>query len=104
MNILFWDIFLGGSTSPVVDSVGRGMRKSVHTKAQQAFCRVIIDARKKAGLTQTEVADRLGKPQSFIAKIEAGERRVDVIELLAVASVLGVNPETLVSDLRNRLK
>jgi transcriptional regulator with XRE-family HTH domain len=80
------------------------MRKSVHTKAQQAFCRVLTEARKKAGLTQTELAERLDRPQSFVAKIEAGERRVDVIELLALASALGVEPERLVGNLRRELK
>jgi transcriptional regulator with XRE-family HTH domain len=38
-------------------------------------------ARRAAGLTQTEVASLLGKPQSFVAKCESGERRIDVVEL-----------------------
>lgn len=42
-------------------------------------------ARAQAGLTQAEVAMRLGKPQSFVSKCEAGERRIDVIELVAFA-------------------
>ena len=79
------------------------MRKSVHTKAQQAFSRVLTEARKKSGLTQAEVADRLGKPQSFVAKIEAGERRIDVVELLAISSALNVEPEKLISALKNAL-
>jgi transcriptional regulator with XRE-family HTH domain len=46
-------------------------------------------ARKAAGLTQTEVAKRLGKPQSFVAKCESGERRVDVVELARFAKLYG---------------
>ncbi len=46
-------------------------------------------ARKSAGLTQAEAAKRLGKPQSFISKCESGERRLDVIELGALADLYG---------------
>ena len=44
-------------------------------------------AREETGLTQADVARRLGKPQSFVSKCEAGERRVDVVELAAFARV-----------------
>jgi transcriptional regulator with XRE-family HTH domain len=43
---------------------------------------VLIACRKEAGLTQQELADRLGRPQSYIAKVETGERRLDVVELM----------------------
>jgi len=42
-------------------------------------------ARREAGLTQVEVADRLKRPQSFVSKMESGERRVDVVELSDIA-------------------
>jgi hypothetical protein len=42
-------------------------------------------------LTQQQVADRLKRPQSFVAKYEGGERRLDVIEFLAVARTLGAD-------------
>jgi len=53
----------------------------------QAFLKRLIAARKAAKLTQGDVAKLLGKPQSFISKCESGERRVDIIELDAFASV-----------------
>ena len=65
------------------------MRKSLHTKGQRAFCRVMIAARQNAGLTQVQLAKRLRRPQSFVAKIEAGERRVDVTEFLIISEALG---------------
>lgn len=47
------------------------------------------EAREKAGFTQAEAAERLGKPQSFVSKIEQGERRLDVIELKVIADTYG---------------
>jgi transcriptional regulator with XRE-family HTH domain len=51
-----------------------------------------IQARKSAGLTQVGLADRLGRPQSFVSKYERGERRLDVIEFCEVCRALGVDP------------
>jgi transcriptional regulator with XRE-family HTH domain len=56
----------------------RRLDKSVHSAEQAAFCELMIKARKTAGLTQHELAKRLHRPQSFVAKYEGGERRVDV--------------------------
>jgi transcriptional regulator with XRE-family HTH domain len=46
-------------------------------------------ARKEAGLTQEEVAERLGKPQSYVSKVERAERRIDPPELARLAAVYG---------------
>jgi transcriptional regulator with XRE-family HTH domain len=53
---------------------------------------LLTEKRKHAGLTQAFVADRLGKPQSFVSKYETGERRVDVVEFLRLADVIGFDP------------
>ena len=55
-----------------------------------AFLKRLRRARIAAGLSQTEVAGRLGKPQSFVSKCESGERRVDVVELTHFARIYGV--------------
>ena len=55
----------------------------------------LIQAREKAKLTQREAAELLGRPQSYVAKSETGERRVDAIELLQFAAVYKVGIETL---------
>ncbi|HMD75760.1 MAG TPA: helix-turn-helix transcriptional regulator [Terracidiphilus sp.] len=52
----------------------------------------LIQARKSAGLTQVGLADRLGRPQSFVSKYERGERRLDVIEFCEVCHALGIDP------------
>jgi transcriptional regulator with XRE-family HTH domain len=77
----------------------RGIGKSVHSPDQAAFCELMVGARKAAGLTQQALALRLKKLQSFIAKYEGGERRLDVVEFIAVARALGVDPLKLMAAL-----
>ena len=55
----------------------------------RAFLERLRSARHGAGLTQQEVAAKLGKPQSFVSKCESGERRVDVVELERFAEIYG---------------
>jgi transcriptional regulator with XRE-family HTH domain len=75
----------------------RGIDKSVHSPHQAAFCELMIGARKAAGLTQHALALRLKKPQSFVAKYEGGERRLDVVEFVAIARALGADPLKLMA-------
>ncbi len=58
----------------------------------------LIAARKNKGLTQLQVAQALGRPQSFVAKYEGGERRLDVIEFLELAEILEVDPCQLLAQ------
>lgn len=51
-----------------------------------------IQARKSVGLTQVGLAERLGRPQSFVSKYERGERKLDVIEFCEVCRALGIDP------------
>jgi transcriptional regulator with XRE-family HTH domain len=68
------------------------MRKTIHSPASQAFCSLLRAERQKAHLSQEKLAEKLDKPQSFIAKIENGERRVDMVEFLTVAAAIGIDP------------
>jgi transcriptional regulator with XRE-family HTH domain len=63
----------------------------------------MIAARKNAGLTQHDVAKRLRKPQSFVAKYEGGERRIDVVEFIAIMRVIGSDPVRLLRALLRRV-
>ena len=65
------------------------MPKSVRSQQYQLFCQLLIEARLKAGLTQAELAEELGRPQSFVSKLENGERRLDIVEFLEVMRALG---------------
>lgn len=55
----------------------------------------LADARKKAGWTQAELAKLLSKPQSFVSTYEIGQRRVDVLEFVAIATALETDPARL---------
>jgi len=60
---------------------------------------ILEAARKKAGVTQTELAERLGKPQSFVSAYEAGQRRLDLLEFAIVADALGLDASKLSSQI-----
>lgn len=64
----------------------------VHPDQHKVVGRRLAGLRREAGLTQKDVAERLGKPQSFVSSYEAGQRRVDVLELLRISAALGRDP------------
>jgi len=63
------------------------MPKSIYTKEYKRVIERLKKARLEAGLKQIEVARKLGKPQSYISKIERGERRIDITELKKIAEI-----------------
>lgn len=69
------------------------------SQTYEIFQKALIDARQENALTQQEVALRLGKPQSFVSKYESGERRLDVVEFLAVCKALGIEPRTILDKI-----
>lgn len=75
------------------------LTKSVFTPEYAHFATRIVELRKEAGLTQAELAQRLGRPQSYVSKYERSERRLDVVEFLAVARALGTDAASLVAEL-----
>lgn len=75
------------------------MRKSLRSPRHARFQALLISQRKARGLTQGQLAAAMGKPQSFVAKYEGGERRLDVIEFLDVAAAIGFDPAKLLAEL-----
>ena len=71
------------------------MQKSLKSAEYARLIGMLVAARKKAGIRQQPLAVELGKPQSFIAKYEGGERRIDVVEFVAIARALGADPVKL---------
>jgi transcriptional regulator with XRE-family HTH domain len=76
----------------------RGIDKTVHSSDQAAFCALMVAARKQAGPTQHELARRLKKFQSFVAKYEGGERRIDVVEFVTIVRAIGSDPIKLLRE------
>ena len=74
---------------------GQRLRKTLRSADHDALVATLKDARDQAGLTQQQLADRLGRPQSFVAKYENGERRVDLIEFVALSAALNADPMRL---------
>jgi transcriptional regulator with XRE-family HTH domain len=68
------------------------MTKSVFTDAYRSLVESLRRARTEAGVSQTELAGRLSKPQQFVSQVELGVRRIDVIEFYAIMKALGVDP------------
>ena len=66
--------------------------KTLRSREHRALCAVLVATRREAGLTQAQLAERLKKPASYIAKIEIGERRLDVVEFVALAKALKLDP------------
>ena len=64
------------------------MTKSVFSSRYRCLTEALVSARRDAGLTQRELADRLSKPQSYVSKYERSERRLDIIEFLAIIKAL----------------
>ncbi len=73
------------------------VNKSVYKDDYKLVVERLKRARLDAGLSQQTVADKLGRPQSYISKIESGERRVDIIEVKALAKLYNQKIEELVS-------
>jgi len=72
------------------------MAKPIHTDRHRKLRSLLVAKRKELGLTQTQVAERLEKPPSYVAKYELGERRLDVLEFLDVAAAIGFDPSEIV--------
>lgn len=79
------------------------MPRSVFTDAYAAFRDTLVAVRKDAGVTQVELAERLCKPQQFVSKYERGDRRVDLIEFVAVCRALKVDPKDAFALVLRRL-
>jgi transcriptional regulator with XRE-family HTH domain len=63
------------------------MKSVIYTKKHRRIIKRLIQARKKSGLTQREVAKKLNRSQSYVSKIESGQRIIDVIELEKFAKI-----------------
>jgi transcriptional regulator with XRE-family HTH domain len=73
--------------------------KTISSKAHRCLVKEIRRERIAAGLSQAQVAKRLREYQSWVARLESGQRRLDVVEFLAVARAVGFDPAKLIRKL-----
>jgi transcriptional regulator with XRE-family HTH domain len=71
------------------------MQKSLKSPEYERLIALLVAVRKKADIRQQALAKKLGKPQSFVAKYEGGERRIDVVEFIAIVRAVGGDPVRL---------
>jgi transcriptional regulator with XRE-family HTH domain len=86
-----------------------GGRDRISTKAKLAdelvvLGNVLVRARERAGLKQSEVAARLALPASYLSKVENGTRRLDVIEFIQIAQAMDSDPAEIIRELRKELR
>lgn len=83
------------------------MAGALRTEAYRGFLVALVELRQRRGLSQADLAGRLGKPPSFVGKYELGERRLDVVEALVVLTALDEEPLAFITqhlrDLPERL-
>lgn len=76
------------------------MSRTLTSPLHRALIEFLIEKRKEAGLTQAEVAERLDRYQSFVATVESGQRRIDVVDLLQFAGAIGFDPSNAITRLQ----
>ncbi|MDZ4069011.1 MAG: helix-turn-helix transcriptional regulator [Tabrizicola sp.] len=80
----------------------RATPRWVSSDRHKAIIRALVAARVAAGATQRDVAAKLGKPPSFVGKVEANERNLSVLELVEWSDAIGVDPATILRKARAR--
>jgi transcriptional regulator with XRE-family HTH domain len=76
--------------------------KTLQSPRHKALIEMLVAKREAVNLTQADLAEQLGEYQSFVARLESGQRRVDVVEFIRIAEVLKFNPAKAVSLLQSK--
>lgn len=80
------------------------MEKSIHREAYALFLQRLRETRENSGLTQDQVAGKLGVTQTFISKCERGERRMDILEVRDYCKAIQMPFEKFIAELERNLK
>src|SRR4051812_7667320 len=80
------------------------MEKSIYTAEYAQLLELLRETRKNADVTQIDLAKALGQTQSFVSKIEVGDRRLDVIQLRTICRVLGTSLPAFIRSLEDRIE
>lgn len=79
------------------------MPASMHNAAADALAESVMELRKQAGLSQRQLAASLGREQNFVARVEQGQRRLDLVEWVQICRALKVDPEAEIAGLVRRI-
>lgn len=79
------------------------LEKTIYAPDYAIVLRLFREAREAAGVTQVELAERLGQSQSFVSKVERGERRLDILQLRSILAEFGVTLPQFVERLERVL-
>lgn len=79
------------------------MKKTLATKEYKLLLEMLYQLRVSSGVRQSDLAEMLKVPQSFVSKLESGERRIDLIELRSLLKCLGTNIVEFVVELEKRV-
>ena len=78
------------------------MAKAKFSSEYKRLCALLVQARESAGLRQIDVAERLTQPQSYVSKVELGERRLDVVEFLEFVRAIDADPIRIIRAVRKK--
>ena len=79
------------------------MPTSMFTDAYKVLVNALVEARKEAGLSQTDLAERVGKWQKYVSTIETGSRRVDLVEFCALAKAMDRDPVIFFTEVYEKM-
>ena len=79
------------------------MEKSICAQDYKTLLKLLRETREAAGLTQIDLAKKIGENQSFVSKCERGERRIDIIEWIKFCKAIGIKPEDFLEKLEKSL-
>jgi ribosome-binding protein aMBF1 (putative translation factor) len=78
--------------------------KTIHSKRHKRLVELVTAERKNAGIRQVQLAKKLKKSQTWIARLEGGERRLDVVELIDLAEAIGFDAPAIVANVQQSKK
>jgi transcriptional regulator with XRE-family HTH domain len=96
MDFIIWH-------SRLQEENGCQVEKTIYTREYAVVLRLIKDAREQSGITQVKLAEKLRQSQSFVSKIERGDRRLDIIQLRTICKIVGMTLPDFVQRLEAEL-